>query len=97
MAAFGVSVTSVTTYLVPLCCMLLLYSIWSVYKTKRDLAYRPFQLTVAGATLIAIDNFVIGDKWKLYNIPSWSGNILLIAGAIWSSKDSVKDHDPFGF
>jgi hypothetical protein len=54
-------------------------------------------MTVAGAVLIILDNFVIGDKYQLHNIPSWTGNFLLIAGAIWSSKDTVKDQDPFGF
>lgn len=97
MAAFGVSVTGVNTYLIPICCCLLSYSIWAVYKTKRDLTYKPFLMTVAGAFLIIMDNFVIGDKYQMHNVPSWTGNFLLVAGAIWSSKDSVKDQDPFGF
>lgn len=98
MAAFGVSVTGVNTYLIPICCCLLLYSIWSVYTTKRELTYKPFLLTVVGAILIILDNFVIGDKLQLHNIPSWTGNIMLIVGVIWSSKDSAKEQSSaFGF
>jgi hypothetical protein len=98
MAAFGVSVTGVNTYLIPICCCLLSYSIWAVYKTKRECTYKPFLMTVIGATLIILDNFVIGDKLQLHNVPSWTGNILLIGGAIWSSRDSAKEsQSPFGF
>ena len=48
-------------------------------------------MTVVGAALIILDNFVIGDKLQLHNIPSWTGNILLIIGVIWSSKDGAKE------
>lgn len=97
MAAFGVSVTGVNTYLIPICCCLLTYSIWSVYKTKRDLCYKPFLMVTVGAVLIILDNFVMGDIWNLHNVPSWTGNVLLIGGVIWSSRDSAKDQSPFGF
>lgn len=91
MAAFGVSVTGVNVYLIPICCCLLSYSIWQVYKTKRDCTYKPFLMTLVGAVLIILDNFVIGDTYQLHNVPSWIGNILLIAGVIWSSKDAAKE------
>ena len=54
-------------------------------------------MTVVGATLIIMDNFILGEEYNLHNIPSWTGNILLIVGVIWSSRDSVKDASPFGF
>ena len=62
LAAFGVSVTGINTYLIPLCCCLLTYSIWSVYKTRRDCTYKPFLMSVTGAVLIILDNFVLGNK-----------------------------------
>lgn len=98
LAAFGVSVTGINTYLIPLCCCLLTYSIWSVYKTKRSLTYKPFIMSVVGAVLIVVDNFILGDTLKLHNIPSWIGNGLLIGAALWSGRDSAKDQaPPFGF
>ena len=87
MAAFGVSVTSINTYLVPLCCLLLAYSMWSLYKEKRSCTYKPFLMGVFGSTLIILDNFVLGDKLKLHNIPSWIGNGCLIGSAIWAARD----------
>lgn len=77
---------------------LLTYSIWNVYKTRRDLCYKPFIMSVVGATLIVLDNFVVGDKLKMHNVPSWIGNIMLIGAALWSGRDSAKDNaTPFGF
>lgn len=87
MAAFGVSMTAVNTYLVPLCCLLLAYSVWSLYKTQRSLTYKPFLAGLAGAILIALDNFVLGERLNLMNVPSWIGNILLIGGTIWAGRD----------
>jgi len=65
LAAFGVSVTSINTYLVPLCCCLLGYSIWSLYREKRSLTYKPFLLGVLGSALIILDNFVLGESLNL--------------------------------
>jgi len=62
LAAFGVSVTGVNSYLMPLCCCLLTYSIWSQYKVKRELLYKPFLMTVVGAGLIIFDNFLYGEE-----------------------------------
>jgi hypothetical protein len=98
LAAFGVSVTGINTYLIPLCCCLLTYSIWSVYKTRRDCTYKPFLMSITGAVLIILDNFVLGNKLKMHNIPSWIGNGLLIGAALWSGRDQAKDNTPaFGF
>jgi len=98
MAAFGVSVTSINTYLVPLCCLLLGYSIWCLYKEKKDLTYKPFLLGVLGATLIIFDNFLYGESLNLHNIPSWAGNVFLIVAAIWAGRDQSKESNtsPFG-
>ncbi len=92
------SVTGINTYLIPLCLCLLSYSIWNVYKTKRDLLYIPFICSVLGAVMIVLDNFVFGEQYHMHNIPSWIGNVLLIGAALWSGRDSVKDNTPpFGF
>jgi hypothetical protein len=98
LAAFGCSVTSINTYLIPLCCCMLTYALWNVYKTKRQICYTPFLLSVLGAALIVFDNFLFGEQLQLHNIPSWIGNALLIIGVIWSSRDSVKEKaSPFDF
>lgn len=97
LAAFGVSMTAITTYLVPLCCLLLAYSVWSLYKEKRSLAYKPFLLGLSGAILIIMDNFILGESLNLQNIPSWMGNAFLIIGTIWAGRDSSKEKaNPFG-
>jgi hypothetical protein len=55
-------------------------------------------MSVVGATLIVLDNFIVGDKLKMHNVPSWIGNIMLIGAALWSGRDSAKDNaTPFGF
>lgn len=61
LAAFGCTATSINTYLIPLCCCLLTYAIWNVYKTKRSLTYKPFLLALLGAILIVLDNFLFGE------------------------------------
>jgi len=66
---------------------MLTYAIWNVYKTKRELTYKPFLMAVLGAALIIFDNFLYGEQLNLHNIPSWIGNALLIIGVIWSSRD----------
>ena len=98
MAAFGVSMTAINNYLVPLCCLLLSYSVWSLYKEKRSLTYKPFILGFVGALLIAVDNFILGEKLNLMNVPSWIGNISLIGATIWAGRDTTKDsnNSPFG-
>lgn len=91
MAAFGVSMTAINTYLVPLCCLLLAYSVWSLYKTQRKLSYRPFQVGLLGAALIALDKFYLGQRFNLMNVPSWAGNIMLIGATIWAGRDQSRD------
>ena len=88
LAAFGVSASSINAYLAPVCCCLLAYAVWSIYKTKREISYKPFLMAVSGALLIILDNFVVGQSLQLHNIPSWVGNALLIIAAIWSSRES---------
>jgi drug/metabolite transporter (DMT)-like permease len=90
-------VTAINSYLVPLCCLLLGYSVWCLYKEKRSFTYKPFLLGLTGAVLITLDNFVIGESLNLQNIPSWAGNVFLIVGAIWAGKDKSKEAAPFGF
>jgi uncharacterized membrane protein YqgA involved in biofilm formation len=97
LAAFGVSVSSINTYLIPLCFLLLSYSIWSVYKQKRSCTNRPFLLSLTGGMLIVFDNFLFGEALNLHSIPSYVGNGMLIAGAIWASRDQSKEQTPFGF
>ena len=96
LAAFGVSVTSIDAYLIPLCCLLLAYSLWSLYKEKRDFWYKPFQLGLAGCVLIVLDNFVISNYVNIYNVLSWTGNGMLIAAAIWASREQAQEFNPFG-
>ena len=91
LAAFGVSASSINVYLIPVCCCLLAYAIWSIYKTKRECTYTPFLMSVFGAALIIFDNFLFGQEWQLHNIPSWVGNAFIIIAAIWSSRDSAKE------
>ena len=98
MAAFGVTVTSISTVLIPLCCLLLSYSVWCLYKEKRDPFYRPFLLGLVGALMIVFDNFLFGELLQLGNIPSWIGNGALVVASIWAAKDNSKDNsNPFGF
>jgi len=55
-------------------------------------------MSVIGAVLIVVDNFMLGDTLKWHNIPSCTGNLLLIGAALWSGRDSAKDQaPPFGF
>ena len=97
MAAFGVSMTAINTYLVPLCVLLLTYSVWCLYKGKRSLTYKPFLLGLSGAVLIVLDNFVLGERLNLMNVPSWVGNAFLIIGTIWAGRDTSKEaSSPFG-
>ena len=90
--------TGINTYLIPICCCLLTYSLWTLYREKRSCLYKPFLLGLVGSTLIICDNFIFGDKYNLHNIPSWIGNAMLIIAAIWSSRDTAKENSsPFGF
>jgi hypothetical protein len=61
LAAFGVTVTSISTILVPLCCLLLTYSVWCLYKEKRDCTYKPFLMGLIGSCMIVLDNFIFGE------------------------------------
>lgn len=65
LAAFGVSMTAITTYLVPLCFLLLSYSVWTLYREKRSCLYKPFLLGLTGASLICLDNFILGERLNL--------------------------------
>lgn len=65
LAAFGVSMTAITTYLIPLCCILLSYSVWTLYREKRSCTYKPFLLGLSGAVLIVLDNFLFGESLNL--------------------------------
>ena len=95
LSAFGVTVTSISTILVPICCLLLTYSVYSIYKTKHDCSYKPFQMGLVGAVLIALDNFILGDKLQMHSIPSYVGNVLLIVGSIWNAKEGSKERVSF--
>jgi hypothetical protein len=98
LAAFGVTVTSISTILIPLCCLLLTYSVWCLYKEKRDCTYKPFLMGLIGSMLIVFDNFLFGEALNLHNIPSYIGNVSLIVASIWAAKDQSKDQaSPFGF
>lgn len=97
LSAFGVTVTSISTILIPLCCMLLSYSVWCLYREKRDCTYRPFLLGLVGSCMIVFDNFLFGDMLNLHNIPSWIGNGSLIFATLWAAKDNSKSQSPFGF
>lgn len=88
LAAFGVTVTSISTILIPLCCLLLTYSVWCLYKEKRDCTYKPFLMGLTGAILIVFDNFLYGEQLKLGNVPSWIGNGMLVIASVWSAKDN---------
>lgn len=98
LAAFGVTVTSISTILVPLCCLLLTYSVWCLYKEKRDCTYKPFLMGLIGSCMIVLNNFVFGEQLNLHNIPSYVGNVSLIVASLWAAKDQSKDQaSPFGF
>lgn len=96
LAAFGVTVTSISTVLIPICLLLLAYSVWCLYRERRDWKYKPFLLGLTGSCLIVLDNFVFGQIWNLHNIPSWIGNISLIVASVWAAKDNSKAKSPFG-
>jgi uncharacterized membrane protein len=52
---------------------------------------------LTGAILIVLDNFILGERFNLMNIPSWVGNALLIIGTIWAGRDTTKENsNPFG-
>lgn len=91
------TVTSISTILIPICCLLLTYSVWCLYREKRDCTYRPFLLGLVGSIMIVLDNFLLGDKLNMHNIPSWIGNGSLIVASLWAAKDNSKDSNPFGF
>ena len=94
MAAFGVTVTQISAVLIPLCCLLLAYTVWSLYRQKKDCSYPPFLLGLSGAILIALDNFVLGNIVKLYNIPSYLGNLALVIASIWAAKHTSEERAP---
>jgi len=79
------------------CCLLLTYSVWCLFKEKKSFTYKPFLLGLTGAVLIALDNFVLGESLNLQNIPSWAGNVFLIVATIWAGRDKSKEATPFGF
>jgi len=87
MAAFGVTVTSINAYLVPLCLCLLTYSLWTLFREKKSFTYRPFLLGLFGTIMIVLDNFVLGESLNLQNIPSWAGNGCLIGASILAARD----------
>jgi len=91
MAAFGVTVSSISTILMPLCCLLLTYSVWCLYKDKKDCTYKPFLFGLLGSVLIILDNFLFGEKLGLHSIPSYIGNVMLIVASIWAAKDNQKE------
>jgi hypothetical protein len=94
LAAFGVTVTSVSQILIPLCLLLLGYSVWTLYGHRKDCCYKPFLLGLIGALLIVFDNFLFGDYLKLGNVPSWIGNAALIIASIWAAKDNSQKRAP---
>lgn len=94
MAAFGVTVTSISTILIPICCLLLTYSVWCLYREKRDCTYRPFLMGLFGAILVVFDNFLFGEQLQLKSIPSYIGNVMLICASIWAAKDNSKQRVP---
>ena len=98
LAAFGVTVTSISTVLIPLCCLLLSYSVWCLYRERKDCTYKPFLLGLLGACMIVFDNFLFGEQLGLGNVPSWIGNGALVVASVWAAKDNSKDNsNPFGF
>ena len=58
---------------------------WKIIEIRSKI--EPFIFSVVGAVLIVTDNFILGDRLKLHNIPSWIGNGLLIGAALWSGRD----------
>ena len=94
LAAFGVTVTQISAVLVPLCCLLLGYTVWSLYRQRRDCSYPPFLLGLAGAILIILDNFLLGNYVKLHNIPSYAGNLALVISSVWAAKHTSEQRAP---
>jgi len=89
--------TTINAYLIPLCFLLLAYTVWTLYREKRSFTYKPFLLGLFGSILIVLDNFVLGEQYNTHNVPSWVGNASLIVGVIWASRDMSKEQTPFGF
>lgn len=56
--------------------------------------YKPFQLGLAGAILIVLDNFILGSFVNMYNIPSYLGNLALIGSSIWAARDTSQEKVP---
>ena len=83
--------TSISTILIPICCLLLTYSVWCLYRERRDCSYRPFLLGLVGSVMIVLDNFLLGDKLNMHNIPSWIGNGSLVVATLWAAKDNSKN------
>ena len=81
--------------LLPICIILLFFSVWNIYKSKYSFKYLPFILASVGALLFVLDSFVF--NWVTYDIPSWIGNIMIIVAAIWSSRDNAKAQSLFDF
>ena len=102
LSASGVTVTQISAVLIPLCCLLLAYRVWSLYRQKQDFSYPPFLLGLLGAILIALDNFVLGNIVKLYllntqfedNIPSYLGNLAVVIASIWAAKHTSEERAP---
>jgi hypothetical protein len=83
LGAFGVSLSNLSEYLLPVTVVLLGISLFSLYIKKKSLTHGPFLLGVFSSALIILS--YVFEKTKLYYL-IYPGNILMIAAAIWNAK-----------
>lgn len=84
LGAFGVSAAEFLPFLDWLTGILVLVSVFVVYRAKRDLKYPPFILTAVGAASIIINLVFLTSRYMVY-----AGNLMMIGAAIWNYKLNV--------
>lgn len=72
--------TSVSAYLDIFCNVLVVVSVWSIYRGSRDLTSRPLLIAVIGAVLILAGKLVPQFESSLV---FWTGNLLIVGAALW--------------
>lgn len=80
-SAFGIPIFEYLHYLNFIAFIFIIITLFSLYTVKRSILYKPFLISLIGSIFILIDMTIYDCDYLTY-----SGNILIIAAAIWNSK-----------
>ena len=84
LGAFGVSATEWLPFLDWLTGILVVVSVYVVYRAKRDIKYKPFMLSFAAGVLIIINMIFLTSRYLIY-----IGNAMMLGAAFWNYKLNV--------